>query len=160
MSLSFLERNKFFQMALLCISFSLTAGLTICLLIPAWRSSWLSCQMSSTSSLESPLLCLSPLFHCCRPSASVASSQISLFSGFLFQRCPCLNPYEYVPFALQGRRGISVVPGRQTTSARTQYCLGSCSSPIGDVMQPSVYGVPASPLHPPLLLDLPPNPWP
>lgn len=42
------------------------------------------------------------------------------FSGFL-QRCPCLDPYEYVPYVLQGRRGVSFVLGRRPSSSGSHH---------------------------------------
>jgi hypothetical protein len=51
----------------------------------------LSCRMSSASFVESPLLALDPLFHCCTPSASIVISRMPLLPSFLFKRCPCLT---------------------------------------------------------------------
>jgi hypothetical protein len=53
-----------------------------------------------------------------------------------FQRCPCLDPSRL-----------------HMTSAGTQHSLGSASSPISDVAQPSGHRVPAAPLLHLFLLD-------
>jgi hypothetical protein len=42
--------------------------------LPALRSSWRSCWMSSPSSDVAALISFGPLFHCCIPGASVVPS--------------------------------------------------------------------------------------
>jgi hypothetical protein len=148
-----------FHKVLLFISVHPTADLMIQLLLSSRRAfleflldtlffPWNCCSLRSRSLM--PFLYSGHVCHVFRMSAH---------SGFLLLTSS-LVPFVHFPFADQGRRGVSVISGWRTTSAGTQYCLGSASLPIDDAAQPSVYRVPATPLRLLLILDLPPNSWP
>jgi hypothetical protein len=141
-------------MVLLFTSFSPTEDLTIRLSISSGSVFWLSSWMSSTSFGVFGLLRLRPAC-CCTPSASVVSSRKPLLSDFLFQRCLCLDPYEYVPFALQDGAEYQSFPGGGQLLLGPNRVLDPLLCPSATPHNQTLTWVPAAPLRPAFLLGRP-----